>query len=95
MESIGKQFANLNKDRDYRKELSVAFVDQLADEIVREYSTPKFRKWYIYLIYELGPQVVNDIRGRCRDARHPGKLFSKLAKERLSIKKVNKILGNG
>jgi hypothetical protein len=94
MEPISKQFANLGKEnRDYRKELSVAYVDQLADEIVHEYSTPRFRKWYLSLIYELGPQAIKDIRGRCRDARHPGKLFSKLAKEQLSIKRVKKIIG--
>ena len=80
-----------NPTANYREQVDVRLVDSLADELCHEYSNTDFRKWYCNIIYELGLPRVNEIRGRCRDAKQPGRLFSKLAKAEIQHMKVQRL----
>jgi hypothetical protein len=82
MESIGKQLPIVKTEfKNFRDELSSAQVDETVDDIIREYGTPSYRKWYCELVYEFGPRAIKDLQGRCRDANVPSRLFAYLAKQ--------------
>ena len=63
------------------KQLPIEAVDKLADDIVAEYSNPKFRQWYCGVIYEFGFSQVSEWLGRAREGKEPAKLFSKYVKD--------------
>jgi hypothetical protein len=83
---------NLTENDNWKNSLSVELVDQLADELIREYSNPQFRAWYCKLIYAFGPSRIKEWQGRVRDADNPAKLFSKLAAEALRAKEARERL---
>ncbi len=64
----------------------IAAVDQLADELVATYQNPLYRPWYCKVIYALGLNAVRDLKGRAKDSKYPGRLFSKLAREAMQAK---------
>ena len=64
-----------------RRTLPLNAVDKMADELVDEYSNPKFRGWYCGVIHEFGISKIMEWRGRAREGREPGKLFSKYVRE--------------
>jgi hypothetical protein len=69
-----------------KHELPIDAVDQLADELVREYGNPLYRKWYCGVIYEYGFSQVNEWRKRASEGDEPGKLFSKYVKDTQTYK---------
>lgn len=69
-------------------------VDKLANELVAEYGNPLYFKWYCSAINQLGVQRINELRGMVSDAKQPGKLFSKRAKEEMRKKVADEIQRN-
>lgn len=63
------------------KQLPIDAVDKLADELVIEYSNPKFRQWYCGVIYQFGFAQISEWRGRSKEGKEPAKLFSKYVKD--------------
>ena len=61
--------------------LSVAKADEIIEEIVLEYRNPAYRKWYLKVLYDFGPQKVHEWRRRAAEGKEPGKLFTKLVNE--------------
>jgi len=66
--------------------LSIVAVDKLADELIKEYSNPKFRQWYCKVIYEFGYAQVLEWRKRAKEGNYPAKLFSKYVKDAQTFK---------
>lgn len=79
-----------NQIVNWRKRLDTQTVGELADNLANEYDNHAFREWYCLLIYELGPSRINELRGRVKDAKQPGKLFTKLAKEEVGKKQLKR-----
>lgn len=87
MDSIGKHLPNVRREfKDFKKELSSTQVDEYVSGLIKEYGSPEYRRWYCVLVYEFGIQTIDDLRGRCRDARTPARLFARLAKEMLDTR---------
>ena len=63
------------------KQLAIDAVDKLADELVAEYSNPKFRPWYCGVVYEFGFPQITEGRTRARKGNVPARLFSKYVKD--------------
>lgn len=63
------------------KQIPIDEVDALAEELVSEYSNPKFRVWYCGVIYEFGIAQVNDWRARAASGKSPGGLFGYYVKQ--------------
>lgn len=61
--------------------LPVAAVDELADELVKEYSNDLYRRWYCGIIYEFGFATVNEWRTRAASGKQPARLFSKYVRD--------------
>ena len=80
------------ENENWKQRLSVVFVDELADELVKAYSNPQFRAWYCKLIYTFGPVRIKEWQGRVSDSDNPAKLFSKLASESLRAKEARERL---
>jgi hypothetical protein len=57
-------------------QIPIEQVDDLADELVEEYSNPDYRKWYCGIIYEFGVERVKKWRHRASTGNSPGSLFS-------------------
>jgi hypothetical protein len=64
-----------------KKQIPIGAVDRLANELVAEYSNPKYRVWYCKVIYEFGVERVLEWRNRALEGREPAKLFSKYVKD--------------
>lgn len=73
------------------KQLPIEAVDKLADELVSEYSNPKFRQWYCGVIYQFGFAQISEWRRRALEGREPAKLFSKYVKDARAIGKLKGI----
>lgn len=71
------------------KQIPIDEVDTLADELVSEYSNPKFRVWYCGVIYEFGIAQVNDWRARAASGISPGGLFGYYVKQARAKKPPN------
>lgn len=76
-----KQLPKDNWENEGNKHLPIGLVDQLADELVREYSNPGYRKWYCKIIYTHGVEQVHEWRRRATEGNEPAKLFSKYVKD--------------
>ncbi len=76
------------------KKPSISEVDRLAKELIAEYGNPEYFKWYCAAINQLGVQRVNELRGMVSDAKQPGRLFSKRAKEEMRKKVADEIQRN-
>jgi len=63
------------------KHLPIDLVNDLARELVKEYSNPDFYKWYCGVIYQFSPNKVHEWRVRAKDGDTPAKLFSKYVKD--------------
>jgi hypothetical protein len=63
------------------RQLPTEEVDKLADELVTEYSNPKFRKWYCSVIYEFGFERVAEWRRKAATGHTPGGLFGHYVKQ--------------
>lgn len=61
--------------------LTVPQVENLANELCLEYGNPNFFAWYCGVIYEFGIRATEDLRACVKDARHPGRLFTKIIKD--------------
>ncbi|MFT4532259.1 MAG: hypothetical protein ACI9T8_000270 [Candidatus Saccharimonadales bacterium] len=70
-----------SRDKNRNGQLPIGSVDALADELVKEYSNPGYRKWYCKVIYDNGIERVLEWRRRAEEGDYPAKLFSKYAKE--------------
>lgn len=92
MDSVGniakRTEAELNKNRSVNsfkdkktKPVPVDVVDQLGDDLVREFNNPQFRSWYCKAIMELGPSKIHELRTRAKDGSNPAKYFSLLVKQ--------------
>lgn len=68
------------------KQLPIDAVDELADELVSEYSNPKFRPWYCGVIYQFGFAQINEWQNRAREGKEPARLFSKYVKDARTFK---------
>lgn len=75
------------------KQLPIEAVDRLADELVEEYSNPRFRQWYCGVIYQFGFSQVAEWRGRAKEGKEPARLFSKYVKEARLFRGPRKALG--
>lgn len=73
----------LNKQVEPEKQekLSLAIVDSVADELVREYGNPEFRRWYCGVIYKFGLDRVEQWRRRASEGKQPARLFSTYVKQ--------------
>lgn len=98
MDSVGnvakRTEAELNKTRPVQslntkkiKPVPVDLVDQLGDELVREFNNSRFRSWYCKAIMELGPAKIYELRKRSKDGSNPAKYFSLLVKQCLQAKR--------
>lgn len=69
-----------------KRELPIAAVDKLAEELVVEYSNPDFKSWYCGIIYDFGFSQVLEWRKRASEGDEPGKLFSKYVRDARTFK---------
>lgn len=76
---------------------TISEVEKLAQELCNEYGNARFFRWYCGVIYEFGVTTTEDLRARVQDATYPGKLFSKIVKERrqLSLKRTRMAENHG
>jgi hypothetical protein len=63
---------------------SLQEVDDLANELCKQFRNFDFFRWYCKVIYTLGVDRVLILRARVSDSKLPGKLFSEYAKEDLA-----------
>lgn len=63
------------------KDLPSSEVDRIADELVKMFNNPSFRKWYCNIIITLGVSKIEDLKSKVVDGDNPGKLFSHYAKQ--------------
>jgi len=68
------------------KQIPIASVDGLADELASEYSNAGYRSWYCKVIYAFGVEQVFEWRRRASEGREPAKLFSKYAKDAMTFR---------
>lgn len=81
------QLPIVNRDNVTPKRPPLVYVDYLADELVKEYGTPDYRKWYCALIYRYGLAQVEEWRKRAEKANAPVRVFSKYAAQAKNTKK--------
>lgn len=81
IDRILNQLPNDSSSDNVPNRLSINAVDALADELVKEYSNPVFRKWYCGVVNDFGYAQVNEWRNRSRSGKYPAKLFSKYVKD--------------
>ncbi len=60
---------------------SSAQVEKLANDLCMSYQNSKFFSWYCGVIYEFGIPAVEALQARVRDAKEPGRLFTKIVNE--------------
>lgn len=77
--------ANSNKTLD--SNLKLGLVDDLAENLAREFGNLSYKAWYCGLIYKFGPATVEEWRKRSITAKDPGKVFSKYAAQAGGYKK--------
>lgn len=70
------QLTNDHSVKKYKKQLPLATVDAIADELVLEFSNPGYRSWYCGVIYDFGIAQVQEWRKRAAEGNEPAKLFS-------------------
>lgn len=75
---------NYNGGSNRKADLTLSEVDNLAQELCKDYNNPGFHKWYCKVIHTLGAKEVRNLRNRASDAKYPARLFSKMARERMA-----------
>lgn len=75
-----------NSRKTNKQELPIDAVDKVADELVRDYSNPDYRRWYCGVIYDFGFDKVEEWRRRAAEGKEPAKLFSKYVKDARTYK---------
>lgn len=78
---LSSQLPNDSSGKKVIKQLPIAAVDKIADELVAEYANPDFRQWYCGVIYQFGFEKVHEWRRRAVEGKEPAKLFSKYVKD--------------
>lgn len=63
------------------KDLPASVVDDLADELVKQFDNELYRRWYCAAIYDLGLSKIDDLRKKVVTGDKPGKLFSFYVKQ--------------
>ena len=58
-------------------------VDSLAAELCVQFSNHKYFRWYCSIIWKLGIDRIQELRGRVKDAKLPSRLFTMYANEEL------------
>lgn len=76
-DSVNRGLERLENNQSPVKQIPIDMVDDLADELVAEYSNPDYRRWYCSAIYDFGLEQVNKWRQRAATtADSPAKLFT-------------------
>jgi hypothetical protein len=75
------QLPSGNSGNKNKHQLPIGTVDEIVEELCKEYSNPYYRRWYCGVIYEFGPSVVEEWRRRACEGKEPAKLFSKYVKD--------------
>jgi len=76
-DSVNRGLERLENNQSPVKQIPIDVVDDLADELVAEYSNPDYRRWYCSAIYDFGLEQVNKWRQRAATtADSPAKLFT-------------------
>jgi len=80
------ELPNESRDTDWRELLSLEQVDQLADDLVRDFANPDFRRWYCGVVYDFGPERVHRWKQVAMEGKEPAKLFSKYVSDARRLK---------
>jgi hypothetical protein len=86
LKNLLPQLPIANSGKSSIKQLPIAAVDKIADELVAEYANPNFRPWYCGVVYEFGFDKVHEWRRRASEGDIPARLFSKYVKEARSFR---------
>ena len=80
MEPIGNKFVKYKLAIEPPKP-RIAQVDDIANELVKEYNNPDYRKWYCGVIKKFGVARVNEWQDRAKSGKYPGRLFTSYVNE--------------
>ena len=72
---LTSQMANASSGKVTQKP-PVALVDEIADELVKQYANPAFRGWYCGVINKFGVARIREWQRRAEDADSPGRVFT-------------------
>lgn len=78
---LNNQLPVVNSVNTSTKQIPIAQVDDLADELVTEYANPDYRRWYCGVINKYGVRKVMEWHRRASEGNTPARLFSKYVSE--------------
>lgn len=70
-----------NDNKQLSRKPSMEEVDDLAQELCKQFNNYGYFKWYCSIIWKLGIDRVKELQGRVRDAKLAGRLFTKYVEE--------------
>lgn len=82
--------ANVKSSNNYQKDMPLEAIDELADELVKQFDNPIWRPWYCGVVRKFGPAKVQEWRRRASEGREPGKLFTVYVNQAGGYKKAKK-----
>lgn len=75
-----------NDNWQLEEKLPISMVDNLANDLCKEYENRKYFRWYCLVINILGFDRIREIQARCKDSKYPAQLFSRIASEEAKAK---------